>query len=275
MLGKLFKHEFKDTYLLFAVCLITMALTTLAGVFMFLFGAWDRAFQNDNGYAAGIVFSYIGLAFFVFYGSLLVSQYYFVWRYHKNLFTDQGYLMHTLPVKSGELIGAKLLVAVLWQYVIALAGTLCIVALIVSIVAGVGEDIGLSLSDLTAEINAVFDDPDFVKGLPFVICSILTALVFPFVRALYMYVCVGLGQLAKKGKFIVALVLIFGIRFVLRIVGQFFRFGFLITADNFFDDLTPAMMNVFGVLMLILMGAAGVGMFFLARYFIDKKLNLE
>lgn len=43
-------------------------------------------------------------------------------RFYKNLFGDEGYLMHTLPVKSSENLSSKLLIALLSIVVSSLVG---------------------------------------------------------------------------------------------------------------------------------------------------------
>ena len=34
----------------------------------------------------------------------VISSFYFIYWFYKNLFTDEGYLMHTLPVKPWQLV---------------------------------------------------------------------------------------------------------------------------------------------------------------------------
>lgn len=47
-----------------------------------------------------------------------------IYRYYKNLYNSEGYLMHTLPVKAGSILFSKMLVAFTWlmaSYLILLA----------------------------------------------------------------------------------------------------------------------------------------------------------
>ena len=46
--------------------------------------------------------------------ALITSIYLSILRFQKNLFTDEGYLMHTLPVSVHEQIWGKLIVATVW-----------------------------------------------------------------------------------------------------------------------------------------------------------------
>lgn len=46
---------------------------------------------------------------------LLLTLVLMVYRFYKNLMTDEGYLMFTLPVSRSQLIWSKLLVALVWS----------------------------------------------------------------------------------------------------------------------------------------------------------------
>ena len=45
---------------------------------------------------------------------LLLTLVLMVYRFYKNLMTDEGYLMFTLPVSRSQLIWSKLMVALAW-----------------------------------------------------------------------------------------------------------------------------------------------------------------
>ncbi|MFQ9052505.1 MAG: ABC transporter permease [Oscillospiraceae bacterium] len=49
------------------------------------------------------------------FGMLLLTLVLMVYRFYKNLMTDEGYLMFTLPVSRSQLIWSKLLVALVWS----------------------------------------------------------------------------------------------------------------------------------------------------------------
>ena len=63
------------------------------------------------GIAAGLyIFVYV---LFIF--AIVVATYvYLAIRFQKNLFSDEGYLTHTLPVSPTKLIWSKMLVAWAW-----------------------------------------------------------------------------------------------------------------------------------------------------------------
>ncbi len=102
MLGKLLKYEFKDTSR-------TIPLFYLITLIF-----------------AGIVLSAkkVGIDWFTFTSSLLllllgvavaiITLAVVVMRFHKNLFSNEGYLMFTLPVKPHLLLSAKAITAFVW-----------------------------------------------------------------------------------------------------------------------------------------------------------------
>ncbi len=47
----------------------------------------------------------------------VISSFYFIYWFYKNLFTDEGYLMHTLPVKPWQLVASKLTGLFFWQVI--------------------------------------------------------------------------------------------------------------------------------------------------------------
>lgn len=102
MLGKLLKYELKATARTFIPIYIGI-------LFLSLFNRVANTLNIDelvniSGLVLGSLF--IALA--------VVTLIVIIQRFQKNLLTDEGYLMFTLPVKPASLIGAKLIVALIW-----------------------------------------------------------------------------------------------------------------------------------------------------------------
>ena len=117
MLGKLMKHEFKTTSkVILPLYLILVVLTIFARIFA------QSLFTAENPNIDSIGFGLFGGLSVILYilGLFAVSIASFIYllvRFYKNLFGDEGYLMHTLPVTSWELLSSKLLVAFIWNLV--------------------------------------------------------------------------------------------------------------------------------------------------------------
>ncbi len=109
MLGKLTKYEFKATCRFFLP--LYGALLLLAA--MARISQWIISY-NDIGmliYFSNIfTLVYVLVAIAIFALTLIVM----IQRFYKNLLGDEGYLMFTLPVKSWQLITAKLLTSLAW-----------------------------------------------------------------------------------------------------------------------------------------------------------------
>lgn len=274
MLKKLIKHEWKDTWAVGTVCNVIVLVMAVIGVVLFSMDIWNEsAMRSDTAESFTIVtlMVYFMMCVWGIIAACFVVRYYFFWRYYKNLFTDHGYLMNTLPVKSTELINSKLIVATIWQYITYIVVAVSIVALVFSMVGGLTE---LSFGDMLDELYDLrFDWEEIGKALPMIICSILYVLILPIVQLLLMYAAVCIGQMAKKGKFLISVLILIGFGIVVQVIATYATLPFALMMD----EVTPGIMiqNIESVVMLVVVIGAGVGLYFLNKYFLEKKLNLE
>ena len=118
MLGKLIKHEFLATARLMAPSYIAIMVIALLGrLFTWLStrklleDSVPVAFLRSIHAIANILSVLFVLAFIAL---VILTIFYMVYRFYKNFFTDQGYLMMTLPTKPRHLIFSKLINAVIW-----------------------------------------------------------------------------------------------------------------------------------------------------------------
>ena len=109
MLKKLLKYEYRATYKLYLI--LYMIVIGLAFINRLLY-ALD--FSNNvvlnvlsRMFTLTIVLSCAGLYF--------ATLIFILFRFYKNLFTDEGYLMFTLPVSTLKLIISKIIVGMTWM----------------------------------------------------------------------------------------------------------------------------------------------------------------
>ena len=109
MLGKLLKQDFRATA---RIMLPLYVAVPVLGLFTNLI---TRLCENQNGF---LIRAISALVSFVFSLSLIAAVVttivLMVLRFYRNLMTDEGYLMFTLPVSTTELIFSKLIVSVVW-----------------------------------------------------------------------------------------------------------------------------------------------------------------
>ncbi len=119
MFGKLVKHEFRATARIIPfVYLVTvfLALVHLLTV------------RLNLGILANLSFV---LVIIMCFAQVAVTVILIVWRYYKSLYSNEGYLTHTLPVTPSKHLWSKLLVGAVW-YLTAMLLSFGTVAVVIS-----------------------------------------------------------------------------------------------------------------------------------------------
>jgi hypothetical protein len=189
-------------------------------------------------------------------------------RFYKNLLSDEGYLMFTLPVKAHQLITSKLIVTVFWIIVSFIA-----VLLSALIAFGNPEVITTSLnriSEAAAELNRAFPGKSLLVFLELPLVFLLTLVV----NLLLIYVSIALGQLFTKhkiiGSFAAYMIIYTGIQFVMSMIA-------IPTAILIDKNLIPTLSVPMFVLpvIIVILGLGSAVFYFGTHYIFKKKLNLD
>ena len=122
MLGKLIKYEFKATRkMLLLYGLLFVLATAMAVILRFSSNAEGDLFVEAMGEEARFseffaLFTFLISAAYAFMSAFIFASVLFgaIGRFRFNLLGNQGYLMHTLPVKAGQHILAKNIVSIVW-----------------------------------------------------------------------------------------------------------------------------------------------------------------
>lgn len=110
MLGKLLKHELRATSrIMLPVYALLVISTGLFVLFVNLSNRYDVLALEVFRMITGAIFC------ITIVGVSVLTLALMVYRFYKNYMTDEGYLMFTLPVSTGELIWSKLIVSVVWS----------------------------------------------------------------------------------------------------------------------------------------------------------------
>ncbi len=281
MLSKLIKHEWKDTYAIGTVCSIVVVVLTIIGMLLFSLDIWNESASRGSDFAEEFTGTVIMLYFVMMvYGIaalVMVVRYYFFWRYYKNLFTDQGYLMNTLPVKSSDLIKSKLIVATIWQYISAFVVGISIVLLISAMIFGISDYNMTEFTEAFAEFwlefqRDVLGSEEAIKAIPAMISYLLIIIVSPIFDLLMMYTAVGIGQLSKKYKFLIAVLVLIGFNLAIQTISSFATLPMTLLMD--YDNILMFYNTTF-VIVAVVMIAGCFGLYYLSKHFLEKKLNLE
>lgn len=250
MLGKLLKYEYKATGRVLLPIYLMMIMFAFVSAAMF-----KTSFEIATTIALLI---FIGICV----ASIVITIIITVQRFQKNLLTDEGYLMFTLPVTQTSLIFSKLIVAVTWGIV--------------------GSLIGLISGSIFAFINVPFQDiSQFFtelwrllatiggREISYIILSLVGTILNYTTFVLIIYLSLSFGQLPIAGKHRNAMTLLgfFGIYVVYCI--------FAAVLGNLVDNVfTMSMLGLFAsaVTMEALIAAA---LFLGINLILKKHLNLE
>ncbi len=108
MLKKLLKYDYGATYKLYLVLYVILLALALINRILFEIELSDNVVlvSISRMFLITTVLSCIGL----YFATLIFT----LFRFYKNLFTDEGYLMFTLPVSPLKLIISKIIVGMTW-----------------------------------------------------------------------------------------------------------------------------------------------------------------
>ena len=264
MLGKLLKYELKAKKGVFLGTYIMALLAILLsfGVNVIIDVAGKNVFLTTLD---GIFTMFSVLLIIAMFAIIMVMS---VVRYYENLVKDEGYLMHTLPVKPYYLHLVKIISPVIW-----LLG-----ALVIAVIA---------LFAVTYNPKAVFDALKFVVeqlGIEFII-YMAWALLFGFACSLSMfYACINLGSLSNSNKGLmsfVAYIVIYMINQVVSSIGLVIALLIVFAGSgNMWEALNSDVIpdNYFSVVFttsFIISLILTVGYELISAYILKNKVNLE
>ena len=273
MLGKLFKTEFKASgrlYLPLFICVIFFAT-----VERILIEIMDM--NNAESTALTILFVAITAIFGIIIFSVCVSgQFISIYRFYKSVFTDEGYLTNTLPVKPSRVVFSKLLVGVLYtvfSWIVLLISGFIIVA---------GEMLTNFLDEMEMSIglkNTNVSLMDFVLrslwNMKLTIALLmLLAIVSLFFNILIFYISFAIGNMANRKKVLLSIIIYIVIINALVFAGA----GIAMFVDWLSLGDSMLVYDIINITLAIILAGTIIGSlicYFLTNKIIKSKLNLE
>ncbi len=271
MLKKLFVHEWKDSWRLVAIMNLIVVALTLIGCFFLNNEAWNAVDKNE------FVALTVGLYMMFFIASIvalsMVVAFYFYIRFYKNLYTDQGYLMHTLPVTPVQLIWSKTFVALIWMIISAVVMVGSVIGLVCAAIPDADmAEFWMELKDALMMIE--FDG----RAVLLVVLYILNILVGQITSVFMGYAAISIGQTFKKQKILGAIGVYIGIYMLIQTVSSYLTMFITMFMDPYTVESNIDILNFYLIFMVILLLASallGTGFYFITHYMMKNKLNLE
>ena len=265
MLTKLIKYDLKSL----ACILIPTNLFLLVYAFVARLVITSELYNSLPNYVIGLgVTTYIILLVLINYITLFAV----IYRFYKNLFTDEGYLTLTLPVTPSQHLLAKTISGTFWivlSYFVLTASILMIVL----------------VPEITKNSDMIMNEMSKAMEMPatlFFTSTFLVGLISCFFALPFYYVCIALGQLFSKHRILAAVVLFFTISSivgVLSLVVLFIAGAFPLIfgpASEFSEigNVSHLLITSYTVSCIIVIIQAIVS-YIATLYVMKKKINLE
>ncbi|MDP4160098.1 MAG: hypothetical protein Q8911_10120 [Bacillota bacterium] len=266
MLGKLLKYELKATGRILLP--LFLALLLFAGINRFLTPLGPKNFDTP-AMISMTIYIMIMVGMFVMTFMMMIQ------RFYRNLLSDEGYLMHTLPVKPWQQIVSKLLVSMLW-----IVGSGIVAFISILIIAVRNADFTMIVSQVATIHNRVFEQ----LGTRMYFLSLEMILGFLLSLAsgiLVVYASIAVGHLVNRHKMLTT----FGAFIVLTSISKFLLTLISLTPLAHLSNINISSPHdliamqpliqwgiVYGT---IFTGLLCVVYFAVTSYILSKRLNLE
>ncbi|MCL2426766.1 MAG: hypothetical protein FWD05_10585 [Oscillospiraceae bacterium] len=254
MLGKLMKYEFMAMGRIFVPMYAALIAVTIISRLLALLPHSAPIIIGTT--IASVLVGAVGVITFI-----LIIQ-----RFMKNLLSDEGYLMMTLPVKTDSLILSKMFVATIFSIVSFLVSTLAILVLSSFNFAYNFQLLGAWLSNLEGRYLLVL-----FQALVIVILAI-------FGSILLIYTCMSLSMLVNKRRGLMSFGVFVGITTIIQIIVAIATTIFAI--NHTFDYTRFVNMSYFAIGQLVILIITTIALiqyavfYFITRYMLKRRLNL-
>lgn len=267
MVGKLIKYDFQSYFrILLPVQLILLGVAAV--------NRCVQLFENpDSSVYSSIFVSSLVLYCIAIVVLLVMTVILSIVRFYQGMYSNEGYLNHTLPVTPAQHITAKLLTSLLFYF-----GSL--LAIFVSFIVITLGDVNIEVFKAFFYLVKVFFAELGVQGAAYVLEAILALLSLRITTFLLYYFCISVGQLVSKKKILLAFGVYFGLYVLSQIIGTAFIILISISPEwieNIFEWLTDhaqiaAHLYLTGA--FVTEAILGTVYFLFTEHIMRKKLNL-
>lgn len=280
MLGKLLKHEWKAVWKVPTLLIGVLLAIALTAALTFALPIWDSDWIGLP--LSGLML--LLLFYFAMIGVGIGISIYFAVRYYKNMFTEEGYLTHTLPVTARQILLNKVIIMSVWNL---LAGVAVIASLLVFVgVAGLllACREGIYAADIlkaAAEIREIFRSGWFDESYAFLLSILCLALVSAVSGALTVISAITLGQMVRRHRILGSIGAYFAINTVIQGIGMMMILPWMfkmVTDDIFLHHFEQSMFSFYTISylsMTVVNLIAAAGLYFLSEYLLCRQLELE
>ena len=270
MLGKMMKHEWNAVMKVMLPANAVLVIITLLGRIM----VSAKIFDMDNEIASLISGLSITLYILCLLAVSLCCTIFIGYRFYKTVYTDEGYLLHTLPVTTHEIILSKTLTGVAWILITSLFLFASVFILVLGFIPP--NEYASAMRDISYGIET-YIGPKFTAWVIFFLFIMIAG---AFYSALWLFAGISFGQLLPKHKVLGAFIG-FGVIYVLtQIISVVTMLGTGLigkandmaagSADAVISYMEYVYITSFSVNVLL-----AVGFYFFTHFMMNRKLNLD
>lgn len=272
MLRKVLKYEWISTGRILVLLHLVLALFTVIGniELRIMNGSASVLPEKTKALIEGITMTVYVL---IVLTAVVGTTVYLIVRFYKSMYSDEGYLTHTLPVGTHSLLWGKTIVAFCWILIDSVAVILSVSTIIVS-------GTGTTYHYVWQKIIEGFNDPIARNMIPrmvplFIICVLIQLLcTWEKVTASF-----ALGQLANEHRVLLSIAIYIGLNIISNIAAFVVMFNNMISVSEIGRTDSPE--SVFGLMHGMSMTAIIFNLVFAVVFYVitygvtSKRLNLE
>ncbi|MCD8090968.1 MAG: hypothetical protein LUD81_10205 [Clostridiales bacterium] len=233
-------------------------------------GSFSSALSKTYGVPLGasIFYSFLLIVYIIVCAAAAAAIIiYSIIRFYQSMLGNEGYITHTLPVKTGSLIIVKNLTMVIWVFLTMVVIFTCSYVLFHSSVRGMISAVYNAVN--SAELLSQMSKAELTGFAVIAIIDVLAS----FSRIIMtIYASMAVGFSFNKGKKIISFLAYLVLQYIIRFISTMF----VRTVINsrtlwiFLPDINTSL--IWSVVMTLAVTAV---MFFIARYFLKNRLNLQ
>lgn len=269
MLGKLYKHEWKETAKLLIPLHLILILFTIIGAIILS----TDLLQNESFEMLTIscMLLYILSIFTVF----IVTIVYLTIRFYKTMYARQGYLTHTLPVSTSSVINTKIVVSSLWMFI---AMILTALSVFILLWISVGNTL---TANAIQEICAAFPENFGMGFMEFMLTLFVLCIISCIASILMLFASLAIGQMFSQHRILASIVTYIVLYIIQQIFGTILVLIMGIDSLQALETDAASSLDIAsfyrgslwaGIFQSLLFG---IIFFVLCHYLTRKKLNLE
>ena len=264
MFGKLLKYDFRSMWKQFAF--IWPAALALALVNHFTINGLAGSSGAEETAAGISMLVYVAILMAMFIVALVFA----IQRFFKGLLGDEGYLMHTLPVRPWQLIGAKLVCAVVTTFlsvVVALLSILIILPWNREMVGDLFRGLGYVFTHWNIQVT---------HGVIGILEFCLMMMVSFATGFLQLYLAMSIGHLFNKNRVASSVIAFIAINAIVSTLSGTLLLPFSDVLSDIINSMNGAA-SFHAAMWTIIAGELVLSAIFFAgtEFILRKKLNLE